>query len=241
MPIFRAFGREWSRAANPDVCVVWSRELGRKYWYSLPDGSIVSAPDESTALRGWLDAHQGDTGMPSWFRTLGLLTQERVKELRLKTEEEYEQWSRTKGPDSPGAEERRAEIERLSEGWGSEAAQEATRRAAQKALRKLRELPRKPFLTLNLTETEARALLHAAEVGLTASGKGDDLHGKRSFVRLGSTFLPHGGGAETSAAVRESYTYEALGESDEYKEWVRQTCEGEAGPESYDWAVGIPP
>lgn len=60
----------------------------------------------------------------------------------------------------------------------------------------------KPFLTLNLTETEARALLHAAEIGLTCSRKGDGLHDKETFIRLGSEFWPRGGGAETSAAVR---------------------------------------
>ena len=29
--------------------------------------------------------------------------------------------------------------------------------------------------------------------------------------------------------------------SDGYNEWVKKRCEGEDGPNSYDWEVGIPP
>lgn len=37
------------------------------------------------------------------------------------------------------------------------------------------------------------------------------------------------------------YKYEALGESEEYLEFVRQHNEGEDGPDTYEWDEGIPP
>lgn len=55
-----------------------------------------------------------------------------------------------------------------------------------------------PFLTLELTEVETRALLHAVEVGLTASRKGD-LH--KSLPVLGAKFYPRGA-TEVSAVRR---------------------------------------
>lgn len=39
----------------------------------------------------------------------------------------------------------------------------------------------------------------------------------------------------------KSYTYQRQGESDEYKEWVRQRCDGEDGPDTYHWDIGIAP
>ncbi len=42
-------------------------------------------------------------------------------------------------------------------------------------------------------------------------------------------------------AHRKPYTYDAQGESDEYREWVRSHCDGEDGPETYDWDIGTPP
>lgn len=36
------------------------------------------------------------------------------------------------------------------------------------------------------------------------------------------------------------YTYEAFGESEEYLEWVRNYEDGEDGPNTYEWIVGIP-
>ena len=38
-----------------------------------------------------------------------------------------------------------------------------------------------------------------------------------------------------------TFAYEALGESDEYTEVVRNACEGSDGPETYSWNVGIAP
>lgn len=38
-----------------------------------------------------------------------------------------------------------------------------------------------------------------------------------------------------------TYTYEGLGESDEYRNWVAAQCAGEDGPETYEWDVGIAP
>lgn len=37
------------------------------------------------------------------------------------------------------------------------------------------------------------------------------------------------------------YKYTVLGESEEYKRLVSETCDGEDGPDSYDWPVGIAP
>lgn len=39
----------------------------------------------------------------------------------------------------------------------------------------------------------------------------------------------------------EEYSYQAQGESEEYKDLVKDACNGEDGPETYDWDVGIPP
>ncbi len=39
----------------------------------------------------------------------------------------------------------------------------------------------------------------------------------------------------------ESYTYEALGESQEYTDLIAAACDGEDGPETYGWDAGIPP
>jgi hypothetical protein len=49
---------------------------------------------------------------------------------------------------------------------------------------------------------------------------------------------------ETHAAIDcngESYTYPALGESHEYLQWVKEHCEGEDGPQTYEWDVGVAP
>ncbi len=37
------------------------------------------------------------------------------------------------------------------------------------------------------------------------------------------------------------YTYEAQGESVDYSELIKESCDGEDGPETYEWDVGIPP
>ncbi len=39
----------------------------------------------------------------------------------------------------------------------------------------------------------------------------------------------------------KEYSYESLGESDEYKEWVRRFCDGEDGSNTYAWDIGIAP
>jgi hypothetical protein len=63
-----------------------------------------------------------------------------------------------------------------------------------------------PFLTLELTEVETRALLHAVEVGLTASRKGD-LH--KSLPVLGAKIYP-GGSTEVSAVRRVTKKMRAM-------------------------------
>lgn len=63
-----------------------------------------------------------------------------------------------------------------------------------------------PFLTLELTEVETRALLHAVEVGLTVSWKGD-LH--KTLPPLGSTIYP-GGATEVSAVRRVAKKMRAM-------------------------------
>ena len=35
--------------------------------------------------------------------------------------------------------------------------------------------------------------------------------------------------------------YSVQGESEEYEEWVRRHCDGEDGPDTYEWDEGIPP
>lgn len=37
------------------------------------------------------------------------------------------------------------------------------------------------------------------------------------------------------------YAYEAQGDSDAYLKWIADFCNGEDGPETYAWDVGIPP
>ena len=39
----------------------------------------------------------------------------------------------------------------------------------------------------------------------------------------------------------QSYTYEAQGESEEYRRWVADTKAGNDGPETYEWDEGIAP
>ncbi len=39
----------------------------------------------------------------------------------------------------------------------------------------------------------------------------------------------------------KSYTYQTLGESQAYKELVAEACDGDDGPDSYEWDVGTPP
>lgn len=63
-----------------------------------------------------------------------------------------------------------------------------------------------PFLTLELTEVETRALLHAVEVGLKVSRKGD-LH--KTLPPLGCTFYP-GGATEVSAVRRVAKKMRAM-------------------------------
>jgi hypothetical protein len=38
-----------------------------------------------------------------------------------------------------------------------------------------------------------------------------------------------------------SFSYEALGESDAYNEFVRQHKDGEDGADTYSWDIGVPP
>lgn len=47
------------------------------------------------------------------------------------------------------------------------------------------------------------------------------------------TQTPRGGG--------EPYTYQAQGESENYKELVANACDGEDGPQTYSWETGIAP
>ena len=46
---------------------------------------------------------------------------------------------------------------------------------------------------------------------------------------------------EGTDAHGKKYTYDALGESEEYQELVRTARKGEDGPETYDWETGIAP
>ena len=39
----------------------------------------------------------------------------------------------------------------------------------------------------------------------------------------------------------DPYMYEEQGESPEYTELVRETCDGEDGPDTYKWETGTPP
>jgi hypothetical protein len=41
-------------------------------------------------------------------------------------------------------------------------------------------------------------------------------------------------------SINGKYTYECLGESDEYKQFIKDYEDGEDGPETYSWDVGIP-
>jgi len=37
------------------------------------------------------------------------------------------------------------------------------------------------------------------------------------------------------------YEYVGLGESEEYLEWLRKHADGEDGPHTYEWDIGIAP
>ena len=47
--------------------------------------------------------------------------------------------------------------------------------------------------------------------------------------------------AQGTDAEGQPYTYDALGESDEYRAFVREACAGDDGPNTYVWDVGIAP
>lgn len=40
---------------------------------------------------------------------------------------------------------------------------------------------------------------------------------------------------------KEEYEYESQGVSDEYSKLVKDACDGEDGPETYSWEIGIAP
>jgi hypothetical protein len=42
-------------------------------------------------------------------------------------------------------------------------------------------------------------------------------------------------------AYGRPYTFEEQGESDEYREWVREQKDGEDGPDTYAWDTGVAP
>lgn len=46
---------------------------------------------------------------------------------------------------------------------------------------------------------------------------------------------------ETPDHFDYQYTYEVQGESEEYEKWVKEFNDGEDGPETYEWDVGIAP
>jgi hypothetical protein len=39
----------------------------------------------------------------------------------------------------------------------------------------------------------------------------------------------------------KGYRYEYQGESEEYKKWVAERCDGEDGPNTYEWEIGTAP
>jgi hypothetical protein len=39
----------------------------------------------------------------------------------------------------------------------------------------------------------------------------------------------------------QRFTYERLGESDEYSALVKEACEGDDGPTTYSWSEGVAP
>lgn len=39
----------------------------------------------------------------------------------------------------------------------------------------------------------------------------------------------------------EPYTFDTMGESDEYIEWLKDFQQGEEGPHSYEWDTGVAP
>ena len=43
------------------------------------------------------------------------------------------------------------------------------------------------------------------------------------------------------AGANGPFEYQGLGESDQYREWVRAACDGEDGPNTYDLNIGIAP
>lgn len=48
---------------------------------------------------------------------------------------------------------------------------------------------------------------------------------------------------ETKTVKRDGvvYSFEEQGESNKYKKWIKEYCNGEDGPETYEWDEGIPP
>lgn len=47
--------------------------------------------------------------------------------------------------------------------------------------------------------------------------------------------------ALTGCPMVQEDSYQVQGESEEYKEWVREVKQGEDGPETYEWDIGIAP
>lgn len=45
----------------------------------------------------------------------------------------------------------------------------------------------------------------------------------------------------TLDANKQPYTYDVQGVSEEYAAWVKAHCDGEDGPNTYEWDVGIAP
>lgn len=39
----------------------------------------------------------------------------------------------------------------------------------------------------------------------------------------------------------KGYNYSALGESEEYKKLIAESCDGEDGPQTYSWDIGVAP
>lgn len=46
---------------------------------------------------------------------------------------------------------------------------------------------------------------------------------------------------QTASGTGQTYTYDGLGESDEYQAFVTEYNAGEEGPDTYNWDTGIAP
>jgi hypothetical protein len=93
-----------------------------------------------------------------------------------------------------------------------------------------------------MTADESSRIKNALELAMRYGGIDGDHHQKwlvDQMVRaLTGCPLVKGNAVDYEGVP---YEYVAQGESEEYRQWVKEAKDGDAGPDTYDWDEGIPP